>query len=113
MTNGKTNILQLDATLVVVGNTDLFLDKHVLGVDIRWSVNDPEDCGKASNQHPVPDQTDTLFFLLTFGTVGGAPGVERLFVDVNHISSDELGALALLRFLMKIDFTYLMRSSVQ
>jgi len=44
---------------------------------------------------------------LTFPIVGGAPGDERVVVDMNHITSNDLSDLARLGLILQMEFTYL------
>jgi hypothetical protein len=45
---------------------------------------------------------------LASAIVGGAPGDERIFVDMNHITSNDLDDLARLGLILQMEFTYLL-----
>jgi hypothetical protein len=81
--------LSLPQLGTVLGTAVLFLNNVVLGVVGRWSVGDSEHWLSVK---PVPTkQTNDL---LTFGVGRGSVGARRAFVNVEYISSDELGDLA-------------------
>ena len=102
-----------DKVAEITGNTvlvaiELLLNNVILGVKVRWSIRNAEHYGKVSNQHISNKQFKCVFFI-TFGFVRSSEVDLRAVVDMEYVTSDELGDFVRLRFVLGVYFTYVVQ----
>ena len=89
----------------------MFLNNQLVGVEVGWNVSDTEDCGRrVSNQRLLTRQRNHLIFLLTFGFAWSSSDIWRAFLDVDYITSLELGNLVWVGIIHHVHLTYVLWS---